>query len=358
MENNMGNEASDDKEMNDLKKQLEKLKMGKDISEAEKAIAEAKKAIFKAELPESEIKALEGKITVDDNVAIECQILSYKAMSEIAFQISDELKKAGTKRVVVYNQNEFNMALSYRIFIKQLELFQKQYEILLEEKVATKMTLVNIGTAITAGTAVVKSFADLISLLRVDVDIKGKKVDLVDESLIAEVARALKSKEIITILPAFINTEADILLETISKLSESKENASKKIEEWGSKSEFADKVAKLKNLNTQYEKILTVLTSIDEKTGMSILEKLIKGEMIDKELNTSDTDVLYLKIISAGGNNRVKRSLFWSNLSHSGSAIITYFLLDKKGVIKASKTFYNFIGYKQFKNEKINNFNS
>jgi hypothetical protein len=99
---------------------------------------------------------------------------------------------------------------------------------------------------------------------------------------------------------------------------------------------------------------------VDENTGISRLEKLVKGEILSTELDKNGTDILYLKVVAGGGNNKATRNLLWSRLFHSGGAIITYFLLNKDGVIKASKTFYNTTGYKQFKNSgsivDLNNF--
>ena len=78
----------------------------KTIAEAKQAIAEANKATLKAKLPDSEVNALEGTLTIDDKVAIECQILTYKAMSEIAFQISKNNQRDAASLIGIESDNE------------------------------------------------------------------------------------------------------------------------------------------------------------------------------------------------------------------------------------------------------------
>jgi len=123
-------------------------------------------------------------------------------------------------------------------------------------------------------------------------------------------------------------------------------------------------------LNSQVDKMMEVLTTVDE-TATTRLGKFLEGEILDnivgegadniygEEVDES-TYILYLRIVYAGGNNRVKRNILWSELSHSGGAIITYFLLDKEGDIKLSKTLYNLSPYKKFDSEvqmsELNNF--
>ncbi|ODS40884.1 hypothetical protein BEH94_11105 [Candidatus Altiarchaeales archaeon WOR_SM1_SCG] len=365
----MANKASDEKIIKELKKELEKIELQRKISEARKAIAESQKATFKAKLPDLDVKALEGNLTIDDNVDIECQILTYKAMSEIASQISSEIKGMDAKptQVIICNQNAFGSMLSYKTFIKQINLLKEQYDTTITtiEKARVAKIGALIATpmaAMTAG-AILESLVDLVSLFKIDTDIKGKKVDIVEEALFAEVARELKSKGIEAIYPVFINTVSDELLNAISDLSKLKEEADQKIAEVGEDDHFKDEVAFLKDLNKQYEKILISLIGVDEKTGInSRLETLIKGERLIAELGKPNTDILYLKAVAGGGNNKVKRSFWWwcNTLSHSGGAIITYFLISKEGVIKASKNLYKTTGYRQFKDmggeEELDNF--
>jgi len=376
----MANETRINKTVEELTEELEIMKLQQKISEA-------KKGTLKAILPNSEVKALEGKDTIDDNVAIECKILTYKAISEIAVQISKEIKNIekniGIKSVIICNQDDFNRVLLYKTFIIQVQLLKKQYESAIELTlipdgiIPTSKKMLDVSfpigyfsdaktalatvTGLAAVPAVLKSSLDIASLFRTVTEIKGKKTEIVDEAVVAEIFRALNSVGITTIYPVFMNKIPDKVLGDLLELPGLKREADTKIKEWSKIENFADKVAFLENLNIQYETILTGLVSVDEMTGINRLETLIKGEILSTELDKDDTYVLYLKVVDGGGNNKVKRNLLYSRLSHSGGAIITYFLLSKEGVIETSKTLYNITGYTEFKNsgsiEKLNNFN-
>ena len=380
----MADETRINKTVDELSEELK-------IIELQQKISEAKKSTLKAILPDSELKALEGKHTLDDNVAIECKILTYRAMSEIAFQISKEIKNTTEKskeiknttenicveRVIIYNQDDFNIVLLYKTFIRQAQLLINQYKVGTKEVIKPSLILTKelfpsaerrffvplpmaALTAVSAVPAVLKSFVDIASIFRTDTDIKGKKTEIVDEAVVAEIVRALNSVGITTIYPVFMNKISDKVLGDLLKLSELKRNADTKIEEWSTNEDFVDKIVFLKNLNMQYETILAGLVCVDEKTGINRLETLIKGEILSTELDKDNTYVLYLKVVDGGGNNKVTQNLLHSRLSHSGGAIMTYFLLSKEGVIKTSKTLYNITGYTELKNsgsiDPLNNF--
>jgi len=346
---------------------ISEIEKAKQLAESEVVIAEAKKKTLTAILPESEVTALGGTLTIDDKVTMGCKILTYKTMSEIASQISQELKNikenTGIKRVVICNPDDVRTGLLYKTFIQQVQLLKEQYKeaIQLPVEEAKPEAFVSMAATAAAVPTVLKSIVDIASLFRTEIDIKGKKIEIVYEAVVAEIASALNSVKIRTIYPVFINEIPNKVLGDLLELERVKREVDQKIEEWSADETLMDKVAILKNLNIQYEKILTGLVGVEEKTGIKRLETLIKGGIISTELDKEDTDVLYLKVIDGGGNNKVTRSLWRSGrLSHSGGAIITYFLLSKDGNIKASKTLYNITSYKEFKNsgsiERLNNF--
>ena len=378
MENETGINTTEDEsseeceECKQLREELKIEKLKQEISETKRKKAEADKGTLEAMLPDSEINAPEGTHTIDDQVAIECKILTYKAMSEIAFKISKEIedtkKNINIERVIICTPDDFNSILLYNTFIRQTQLLKKQYEEAIEHMptsakvlLPTKLSVtLPITAALTIAPAVVKSFVDIASLFRTDTEIKGAKTEIVYEAVVAEIVRALNSVEIKTIYPVFINKIPDEVLGDLSKLHGLKKEADMKIKECGTNEDFVDEVAFLQNLNTQYEMILAGLVGVDEKTGINRLETLITGKILSTELDKDNAYVLYLKVVDGGGNNKVTQNILYSRLSHSGGAIITYFLLSKEGVIKTSKTLYNITGYAEFKNsrsiEKLNNF--
>ena len=213
--------------------------------------------------------------------------------------------------------------------------------------------------SLAVGTGVVKSIIDTISLFRTETEIKGKKVEIVYEALVADLVMALKSNNLKPIYPPFQTNVSDGLLSSVLELLKLKKIA-EGIINGAENSNKSDIIEYLKNLNSQVDKMMEVLTTwLFKFFKYSII---LQGEILDnivgegadniygEEVDES-TYILYLRIVYAGGNNRVKRNILWSELSHSGGAIITYFLLDKEGDIKLSKTLYNLSPYKKFDSE-------
>lgn len=355
-------------------------------AEQEKAIAEAQKATLKAELPDFSVKGPEGKITAAD-VNIECQVLAYRAVSEIVSYISEKIKKEHhkTKKVVICDRNDLNNYFSYKIFIKQLELLKTEYEGALtieEEEVGNGARAIMAAASLTGVSTVLSSIVDFASLFRTDVDIKGVDVEIVEEALIAELVKALKDKtteakkEIESIYLPFRINVPDKFLTEISDLDKCRDEALKIIEDCKKNGNCQEDVDKLSELNGLYDKIKSALVSIDEKTGTSRLEKLIKGEILNTELmlkqdnaelenqklenpENGKTYILYVKVVKAGGNNQTKRR-FWSNeIAHSGGAIVAYFLMDKDGTIKESENLHYLYPYQRFDEspKQLNNLN-
>ena len=364
-----------------------KMEKAKAQAEQEKAIAEAQKAALKAELPDFSVKGPEGKITAAD-VNIECQVLAYRAVSEIVSCISEKIKKERpeTKAVVICDRNDLNNYFSYKIFIKQLKLLKTEYEGALtigEEEVGNGARAIMAAASLAGVSTVLSSIVDFASLFRTDVDIKGVDVEIVEEALIAELVKALKHKKppknrcIESIYLPFRMTVPDKFLIEISNLDKCRDEALKKIEECKRSGKCKpEKVDKLNELNDLYDKIRSALVSIDEKTGTSRLEKLIKGEILNTELmkkhgnlelenpnhenpEKEETYILYVKVVKAGGNNQTKRR-FWSNeIAHSGGAIVAYFLMDKNGKIKESENLHYLYPYQRFDEspKQLNNLN-
>lgn len=334
-------------------------------AEQEQAIAEAQKATLEAKLPDFDVKGPEGTITADDTVNIECHILAYQAVSEIVLYISEKIKKKHpeTKAVVICDRNDLNNYFSYKLFQNQLELLKNEYEAALSTKMKNVKSRDVRGlfatASLTGASTILSSIVDFASLFRTDVEIKGINVEVVEEALIAELVRTLKD-EITPIYPPFRTTIPDKFLTEISQLDKCRDKALKKLEDCKDNEECKkEDVDELNELNDRYKKIRSALVDIDEKTGTNRLEKLIKGEILNLELNSPGTDILYLKVVKAGGNNQTKRR-FWANeIAHSGGAIIAYFLMDKDGNIKESNNLYYLSPYQHFdeSHDKLNNLN-
>lgn len=217
-----------------------RLQEEKQLLVLQKEIEEAKKAIREAQ-PKPSATPLEGNTTLDANVRIETDMVSYKALSAASDNISKEIicvahgKKKGQTtdcqyaateqkknvKIAIYDAQvikdwRFYQALSpaFKGQIKDLratyirllckdtkdETFKTNYctpaAAAREDPETLGLPLVPssvIPSAFAAGTSVLKSFIDLVALFRTDTKIEGRSVTIDETALVAETFRALKN---------------------------------------------------------------------------------------------------------------------------------------------------------------------
>ncbi|MEO8433275.1 MAG: hypothetical protein ABI596_00140 [Pyrinomonadaceae bacterium] len=209
------------------------------LLELKKDNAQLKKEI-KDTQPKPSATPLEGETTADANVIIETQMVTYKAMSDIADRIGAEIhqKFGGAKAIAIYDAEELENLKHYRatspILEGRIEDLKDQYaRVLLSlsaipslttptgasgessdltKKVHTfsavkplsgptssltatsSLTSASILNPIASVTEGLKVFADLLALLRTDTDIKGKSVSVEESAMVAETFRALRNR--------------------------------------------------------------------------------------------------------------------------------------------------------------------
>lgn len=375
-----------------LKEQKARAELELDLLDLERKIAEKRKEIFASKIFDPDVATLEGKTTLDTKADLESRVLSYKAIGEIASEIALEVGRVGSEKVMVYSESHLEMVAFYRSFVIQLKLLRDEYESALkvEDEVITKikgraregglevrefdhlaaiereelkrLTSMAAKTVIsTVAPIAMKSFMDIASLFKSDTDITFSKFDLVADALLAEVASYLKKDGVEVIYPPAIVNAPEIIITTLFDLNLLKERAKERLAHLSVEDGPDPLKERITVLSTHHDNLIEALKKTPDGGSESVLEKLIKAESIALYLEKGETDLLALKPVYAGGNNRVKRRLFSSKITHSGGAIITFILSSPNGGIKSSKTFYNYTGYRSFKNPKkrisdLNNF--
>ncbi len=133
--------------------------------------------------------------------------------------------------------------------------------------------------------------------------------------------------------------------------------------------ELSSAIARLKAVNDQFDKFVNSLVDVDSGTGLNTLTSYIRAEQLKtalpeyaipfqdekKDSNNKAKEKksywLQLKVVKAGGNNRIKTNLLWdvftggSRVSHSGGAIVEYILYDAYGTSVASDTITEYTNY-------------
>jgi len=116
----------------------------------------------------------------------------------------------------------------------------------------------------------------------------------------------------------------------------------------------ADIAGQLKARNQQFDKFLEALVQAGAGGGANALTSFIKAENIQSALSSDESKNSYwlqLKVVKAGGNNRIKTNLLWdiftggNRVSHSGGVIVEYILYETTGRAVASDTIAEYTDY-------------
>lgn len=361
--------AEERKKLEVARKTEEKPPADPELEEAKRAAAlaeELKKA--RTALPEPEAKALEGKLTIDEKVTIESQTLAYESMTKIAAQIAKEVKAANAPRIVIYHDKDMASLLELRTFLAQAKAIQQAFEDATPKparrgnlEFAVESVIATGALAVTAA----KTLVDLVALFRTDTAITGVEVTLDDTALAASVGHSLGG---VVFYPqvqpldfsshaAFTKSEVVTVLDGLHKARQDAEAAVKRETE-ALETTVADEDARktaadllkepLTKADALYQPFRDALFKADD-TGTNALARLLRAEVLASRLEENGSHLLYLKVVKAGGSNRITRNLFTgSKLWHSGGAIVTYLLFRSDGSIAASNTLYRHSGYKRF----------
>lgn len=189
----------------------------------QKEIAEAEAAELKAKFPDAKSTPLEGKTTIDDGVVIETQIMAYKAMKEVAEEISGKVTTASSgnikdfagndirdvngntfqvKTIAVYDQKEKANLLAFRTAKAQFSLISNQYCEIFNNRAYDQCPppgpviafVPPVAAPLAIATSLLGKFVDLTSFLRTNVEIKGKSFVIDEPAIASEVFTSTKSK--------------------------------------------------------------------------------------------------------------------------------------------------------------------
>lgn len=119
-----------------------------------------------------------------------------------------------------------------------------------------------------------------------------------------------------------------------------------------------DAVTFLKAASDQFDKFVTSIIQADASVGVNPLTSYIRAEKLKAALEKSEDGRqvgggywLQLKVLKAGGNNRIKTNLIidiftgGNRISHSGGAIVQFGLYDSQGQQVASDTITSYVNY-------------
>lgn len=337
-----------------------------------------------------DIKPLDGKTTVDDKVVFEPQRLSYDAARVIAEKIARRISARTRDKLVVIAGTQLLADFSNLVATKAvLEELANEYDALAEATHAstpvlpakvrshrfrsTELLNLNLAAPLGAVTAGVQGALALLSLFRQDVDYKGVPVSIDTLGFELELAariRMHKASEVIvpdfallaapekgagalrTLVEKVKEARAKVILAAVSKIPQPKhDDIAEDVIEKKSGSHVVD----LNDLpspepRSNLEMVREVFDQIDQHftdlqtqlakgdadgSGLTMLARLYRAEA----LNARSPMLVHVRVLLAGGSNRIERSLFRTlfsgdGLSATGGAVVSWAILSERGAIE------------------------
>ena len=343
-----------------------------------------------------QVKPLDGTTTVDDKVVFEAQRLSYDAARIIAEKIARRISERTRGREVVIAGTQLLADLSNLVAIKAvLEELEYDYDGLaglarvsvigpvhkapLTAGIVDTRSTFSVAAAvgvITSGlgtvAAGVQGALTLVELFRQDVDYKGVPIaidTLAFELELASRLRMHKTKDVV--VPAFAVFAAPArgdsafrtLLERVHAararvlraVGPKKPSGKKRTEhilaeidaplydpEFGAESERTPLATPeqihdaLAEIDKRFSDLQAQLEKADaDGSGLTLLARLFRIETI----MTRSPIFVHARVVLAGGNNRVQRSLFRTlftgeGLSSTGGAVVSWAILSAHGAVE------------------------
>jgi hypothetical protein len=334
-----------------------------------KELVDAQKNLVTSYIPTPKTAALSGDATVSDNATLESELMAYQSMSVIAREIGSKVRNKA-RNVVIYNANDSRAIQFYSTVKSQLVQLEQGYKDYLREPDTQNAEAIPALTALMAPQAaasVLGSVADLIAMFNTNVDIKGASFTFEEVSLVSQLIPELSGtgrrvvypslytpdmlSEVVTDIPEILTLFSNVFkqkatAEDIVAAYEAKEEADKL------KDPYRHRIARLKALNEAFAAYVATLSALDNESGTTPMASLIKAEKLTKILVQPDAAMLYVKVLRAGGNNRITKNLFkGTKITHSGGTVVSYILFDNTGAAVLANTLYNYDGYKRFKSK-------
>ncbi len=290
--------------------EAEKLRAEARLAEANarKAEIDAANTAFSARFPISTSKLLEGMTTINDNVVIEPQTVSYISMAELANRIVATIKENETLKsstsLSVYNEKDVSLLLTYQVATKQIELMQGAYCSLITNSDCPKKPSDGTSGSITSiaplkiAQSFLGGFVDLTAFLRTNVEIKGQTFDIDESALVAEVFRAVQTDKDLRkdlyypkTFPPFLENIGSEILDLLEKVNNLK-NLSQNIED--KNSEITEKE---KSIKSTEEELL--VSSKKEKEEIEKASRLMEVYAPDVYKENIDISAKFNKIAAS-----------------------------------------------------------
>lgn len=353
-----------------------------DLAKARQDKAEAEAAESKARLGALTVQGVPTGKGEASSLNVEGKILAYKAIDQVASSIASTITPTlavhRTMKVngqdtsvipplVIYGEKELNALMQARALRRNVALLDSAIVDFAIPDLASdaKECVQTKGGAGLAPLAAIDVGLQVLSLFRIDKKISGMDVTVDDFALAMAVMQKVRqsSKTTPVVLPAsylpgafasdddqdiFRTSKLMALLDKlvddatgidpvladigkrrddIKKRSEDKKATATCKDAYRRDTAILDNLeARGKGLQSRVDKLMSAVTTVDDKTGATILQNLAIADSLADTYKGAY--ILQLKPIAAGGATLAKTSFFSTSFQFSGGAIVSYLLVD------------------------------
>jgi hypothetical protein len=380
----------------DLKTQIERAKLEKDLAVAEKEKAEAERDELAAKLPKSEAKGPAGNVTLKEGAGYFGEIQAYRTLTSAAESVSKAVDDKVRGKTVVLSQHSDLVTSDrlWRVIDLKLTDFDARFEDLTRRFTddAGNVELFSPqGGLLVALPAILGAASEVAAFFRVDRELIGRQVTLSVQALLAETATKLTAKRVIlpslqlraepselikklgsvqakrraavelrervrsTIKPDAAEapriqnqlTKLDAKLEELKKAGGNQTEIKKLTDEIDAQETKRDaalrRVDQWEQAKAQFDLVVsefgtfeTTLTTRPAGQNTSPLEAVAIVDTIRSA--GDDVYLLYVDIVSQGSETEITKTAWTSGrISYIGGSVVTYFLANgKSGDLEAS----------------------
>jgi hypothetical protein len=326
------------------------------LAQMDADLAEQRKKQLAAQLPATETKPLEGTFSIDEKISIESETLAYDALAAIARDIAAALLnlKPAPKRVVFVDADGRAAIAAWLRFKLQCDTLIGAYGAA-SPTPAQSMIAEAVGPALAANAVATSARAvlDLVALFRPNVDVRGKEFTLDATALVADVTASLLQKVEVrwAALSPLSDSAEQRMLAALAQVRTARNDTVRAvgtIPDPTERERVSKLVADVATAQATFEQALLWADSAG-----SSLTTVVRGEAIASALRPDDVAV-EVRVLHAGGTNRVTRRLWSAKLDHSGGAIATFAAYKLDGSLLAARTFSRYRGYVTFDGGRTN----
>lgn len=339
-----------------------------DEAEAKAKIAKAQKEEMDAKYPAPDASSLKGTSKVE-GAPIESKIQAYRSLGITLDKGAADMYRLGVRKLYVYRDDDYAKVIAYRKIMQQLSLLTDEYRQCFNERTETD----GVAPGLLAGIVL-----KWLPLLKTDVTISSSDVDVDQDAFYSELATALRRHSIQFGNPyvssiEFVEFKSLQQSEVIKKLRSVEYYRTNTATCTGDGYTRPNLKPKLDALVVKLEEDMGLLpregkpekkvskktttdrppvVTIEETTETTVAQTPSSATMglwdyvkVEKLISGMENDNAYwikLKPVKAGGNVQVKSSplvdIFrgGASVKFSGGAIVSFTILDNKGMVWGS----------------------